>query len=419
MAIDRTPDGGTDANTAYFDAGLRHQVGVRNFTSKEVNDVLDLFEKNDKEFIATLRRQLRNLNNTPLIDLDEKLAFVLSTITENRDAVMKEFRTKFRKNLLNLAQVEVDFEERLINAALPVTVELAQVSAPLLTAIVREQPFSSGTNTARLLDDWLVGLNQSDKRQIREAIQLGLLQGEDVPTIVRRIAGTSDGRFRDGLLSITRRNAEALVRTAINHVSNAARNAFWDANATLIRILRWTSTLDGRTTPICQGRDGKFTPTRGNTLPPGLPALDPLGARPPAHPLCRSVMLAVFDQNGVVNLIGNRPFVRDTRTGRKRQIDFRANTKQKFSKDQWSAFSAEQRNDQIRITKTAWAKQNIGTTPATVTYDEWLRRQSEKFQNEVLGKKRAEKFRSGTKVDRFIDKQGNQLTLKQLAARGI
>lgn len=419
MAIDRTPEGGLDANTQFFDAGLRHQVGIRSFTGSEVNEILLLFEQADQRFTKSLRTQLQGLVNTPIRDLDEKLAFVLVAIQESRDELMRTFRTRFRKSLDDLARVEIDFEERLVNSALPFTPELNQVNPALLTAIVRETPFSSGTDTSRLLDQWLVGLSRTDKRQLREAIQLGLLQGDSINTIVGRIAGTRSAGFGDGILSLTRRNAEILVRTGINHVSNAARNLFWNANAHIIRVLRWTATLDGRTTPICQSRDGKFTPTTGNTLPPGLPKLVPAGARPPAHPLCRSVMMAAFDQNGVVDLLGNRPFVRDMRTGRKRQLDFRSETRAKFTQDQWSGFTAQERNARIRTTKELWTKENIGTVPTTITYDQWLRRQPSDFQDEVLGKKKAEKFRAGTSVDRFVDRRGNTLTLKQLAQRGI
>jgi hypothetical protein len=419
MAIDRTPEGGLDANTKYFDAGLRHQVGIRSFTGSEVNEILQLFEQADQRFTKNLRSQLQGLKNTSLLDVDEKLAFVLSAITESRDELMGTFRKRFRKSLDDLAKVEIDFEERLVTSALPFTPKLNEVAPALLTAIVREKPFSSGTDTSRLLDQWLTGLSRTDKSQLREAIQLGLLQGDGIDTIVARIAGTSAAGFGDGILSVNRRNAEVLVRTAINHISNAARNLFWDANANIIRVLRWTATLDGRTTAICQSRDGKFTPTIGNTVPPGLPKLVPAGARPPAHPLCRSVMMAAFDQSGVVDVLGNRPFVRDSQTGRKRQLDFRSETRAKFTQDQWSGFTAQERNARIRTTKELWAQENIGTVPSTITYDQWLRRQPSDFQDEVLGQKKAAKFREGTTVDRFVDRQGNTLTLKQLAQRGI
>ncbi len=137
MAIDRTPEGELNANTEYFDAGLRHQVGIRSFTGSEVNEILHLFEQADQRFTKELRSQLQGLKNTAIIDLDEKLAFVLAAITESRNELMGTFRKRFRKSLDDLARVEIDFEERLINSALPFTPELNQVAPALLTAIVR------------------------------------------------------------------------------------------------------------------------------------------------------------------------------------------------------------------------------------------------------------------------------------------
>lgn len=52
------------------------------------------------------------------------------------------------------------------------------------------------------------------------------------------------------------------------------------------------------------------------------------------------------------------------------------------------------------------------------TYSEWLKAQPEAVQNEVLGKGKADLFRSGAvKLDRFTDPAGNVLTLEQLRAR--
>jgi hypothetical protein len=59
-----------------------------------------------------------------------------------------------------------------------------------------------------------------------------------------------------------------------------------------------------------------------------------------------------------------------------------------------------------------------GAVPAKTTYKQWLKRQSKATQIKVLGKKRAELYRSGqVKIDRFVGKDFKPLTLKQLARR--
>jgi len=47
-------------------------------------------------------------------------------------------------------------------------------------------------------------------------------------------------------------------------------------------------------------------------------------------------------------------------------------------------------------------------------FDKWLRGQPQKYQNEFLGKTKAELFRNGEKLDRFVDPLGKQYTIKEL-----
>lgn len=56
-----------------------------------------------------------------------------------------------------------------------------------------------------------------------------------------------------------------------------------------------------------------------------------------------------------------------------------------------------------------------GQVPATLTYEEWLRKQSEKTQREVLGPNRLQLWRSGQiSIDEMVDQSGRSLTLDQL-----
>jgi hypothetical protein len=76
--------------------------------------------------------------------------------------------------------------------------------------------------------------------------------------------------------------------------------------------------------------------------------------------------------------------------------------------------SREERNEAIRDVRRDWAKERVGHVPGETTYDEWLRRQDEAFQNEVLGPTKAKKFREGLEMDQFVDRSGNELTVTQL-----
>lgn len=59
-----------------------------------------------------------------------------------------------------------------------------------------------------------------------------------------------------------------------------------------------------------------------------------------------------------------------------------------------------------------------GRVSATTSYQDWLSRQSPAFQDDVLGKTRGRLFRvGGLRLDRFVNRRGDALTLAELAQR--
>ena len=124
-------------------------------------------------------------------------------------------------------------------------------------------------------------------------------------------------------------------------------------------------------------------------------------------------MIAIFDPEGVADKVGERPFVRDSRTGRQRQVDFRADARERAG-SRWGSLNRTQRNALVRNERNAWSQEAIGQVPQDVNYDTWLRRQPTTFQNEVLGVQKGKAFRKGLQMDQFIDRRGNELTLDQL-----
>lgn len=402
-----------DANEDLFDASLRHQIGVRRFASGEVKEILKLLEESDKQLVKLIRRRLRQGRKNLTT---ERLRALVRDIRALRKDAVKQLQGQLTTDLLELARMEQGFEERIAQAAIPVRLDFAVASLATLRAAVVEQPFAGGANAALTLQQWFDNLSRADQTAIIGAIQQGVSQEETIDSIVRRVVGTGARDFRDGAVTGTRRKAEAVVRTAVNHVSNAARESFWDENEELLIGLRWNSTLDGRTSPVCRGRDGRIALFGDHSLPKGMKLLSPQTARPPAHPNCRSIMTAVLDDEGIADSMGDRPFVRDTRTRRFRERDFRAETRDALGRDKWKQLTVKERNNEIRKTKQRWAKANIGQVPADVNYNDWLTRQPREFQEEVLGKTKAKLFAKGElTLDKFLDRRGQELTLKQLA----
>jgi len=204
-----------------------------------------------------------------------------------------------------------------------------------------------------LLREWYQGLPDGQFRRLRAAIRNGFVEGRTTQQIVREIIGT---KKQAGIIEQSRRGAEAATRTALAHTANVARNEVYRANKVLIKGVEWVSTLDGRTTFQCMALDGKMFPADS-------------GPRPPVHVNCRSSTIPVLKSAKQLGL--------------------------------------------KNIPKSTRASMN-GQVSGELNYDAWLRTQGNAFQDEVLGPTRADLFRAGLKMDRFVDQSGKELTLNQL-----
>ena len=347
-------------NEEYFDAQIRHQIGIRRFASGQWNKALSILEKEDKKLVRILRKRLKAALRSGSINSPEFRSLIREVKKIRRTSIV-DVKREVADEIVELAKLELSFEARLLGGVLPdgFTVNLAGVAAARRVAV--QEAFQG-----RRLREWFDSLVATDQRRIVDAIQKGMTDGQGIDDIVTMIVGNKNQGFKDGALFKTRRDAEAIVRTSVNHASNAARELVWVANADIITMLMWNATLDGRTSPICRARDGKFAPVGQGSVPSGFDKLEPPGARPPAHVNCRSVMVAIMDPTVLKE---------DTRV---------------------SAF---------------------GQVPADTNYSSFLRRQSASFQDGVLGKTKGSLFRKGgADLDQFVDRAGNELTLQQLRA---
>lgn len=391
------------AQEEYYHAQIRHGIGLRNLANGDARRMVKILDKANAELEAKLQASLKQGMSMKT----KRWQALQKDIIALRKQTWKQMRAATRSDLIKLAKAEQSFAKTMLEAHIPVQMEFATVSAQQLSALVTGQPFAGGANAARTLSQWWGGLARADSARIMEALQLGLVQGESIPQMVSRV--------RNGT-KLTRANAEAIVRTGVNHATNQARGAFHKANADIIAALMWSAMLDGRTTAICRGRDGHYAPVDGvNMAGVPEPHLVPPGARPPAHPSCRSQMISTMDHEGIASTMGNRPFVRDTRTRRWREKDFRADAREAAGAKKWKRWSIKQRNAAIKRQRTAWTKKAVGSVPVGLSYDSWLRKQPVAFQNKVLGIAKGKAFRKGLKLDQFVDRRGAELTLDQLS----
>lgn len=144
------------------------------------------------------------------------------------------------------------------------------------------------TNPVRgqVMRKWWQGQAAQTRQNFRQQIRLGMLQQESVSDLVVRIRGRSlgNGRYRGGVLSTSTRNAEALVRTAVNEVATAASFATYQENSRFVSAYEYVAVLDDRTTEICASLDGQVFPLDDSAAP-----------KPPQHWGCRSTTVPVLN----------------------------------------------------------------------------------------------------------------------------
>lgn len=397
------------ANELYQDALLRRALEVDALEAATIRRVVTLLNNTEDDVADIIRRRLERIGDPQSHIVTDRFRQTLDEIDAIRSRAWLEGREVMRSDLFDASAGQAGATADDIVRSVGIDMAVTIPSATLLRSIVTTQPFRG-----RVLNEWARGLESDDLRRIHDQIKIGLVEGEGIDAIVRRIVGTRANQFKDGVLEISRRNAQAVVRTANTHVSNAAREAVWEANADIVLGLRWTATLDGRTTPICMSRDGKVTELPGaeEELPASMERLIPAAARPPAHFSCRSIMVAILSPDGVV---GNRPTVTDTRTRRQREVDFRKNAREKAGAEEWKRLDRKGRDALIREERSRWAAERVGSVPAETTYQQFLSRQSAAFQNDVLGSTRGRLFRSGgLGVDDLVTRQGRRIPLAEL-----
>ena len=233
--------------------------------------------------------------------------------------------------------------------------------------------------------NWWLRQQQDTQFKLANEIRIGAAQGETNAQIIKRIVGQEAAVIAPtakapvptiepgipGVMPLARRNAAAIVQTSMATVAAAARRATLELNDDVTDGFMQVSTLDSHTSDVCIAYSGaswnwEYEPINGNDLPW-------LGGVP-RHWNCRSMETAIMKS------------LRDM------GIDM----------------------DDPEPTERA---SSAGPISAKTSFDDFLKMMGADFQNETLGKGRAELFRAGKLKGRdLVDMSGRPLRLDQLKA---
>lgn len=371
-------------NDTLFDAANRHQTFLIRFGGSSARGILKLLAQAEADAVKILEARVTRLG--PLA----RQAAGRGGVTSRRlNALIKALRAQsndlrialsgaLKTDLQDLANLEISLVDRRLNEAIGIDMGNLRPAPEKLRALI-----SGGQMRGRTIKQWFKKLTVERLGRLESAIRLGVVEGDTAPQIARR--------YRQ-LTGATRRAAEALVRTSVNHVGNQARELMYEANADIINLLRWTATLDDRTSLICSARDGRTYKINE-------------GPRPPAHVSCRSLMTPVTKS---WNELAGENALKPGRGATNIDRLFEKNLAAK-------GFSAKE----IQKIKARTRSSMNGQVPEGLTYQEWLKRQPATFQDEVLGSAKGKLFRQGgVKLDKFVDiRTGRPFTLEELAKK--
>jgi SPP1 gp7 family putative phage head morphogenesis protein len=337
------------------DIATRHQVLLERFKSGKVRD----YQKVAKGFERDLIAGASQLGINSLDELTKKdLNSLISYSTELNKKYQKVIVSDLEKDLGRLAVDDANFEKDTIGSFVKgVAVNSA---ANIAYAKALTSPISA---TGDLLQPFVKDWSRTRVNQVNGVIRKGYKEGQTLSQMTQAIRGTRANNFKDGLTSLQTRQAQAVIRTAVQHVSATARLQTWEANSDIITAYKWRATLDGRTTQQCRSLDGlEFEMGKG--------------PMPPIHINCRSTFV----------------FVTDPKLGLD-ELD-----------DEGTRSSLK------------------GEVSAKTTYYDWLKTQPKGFQESAIGVQRTKWLNDGKLTAKEfaklnLDKNFKPLTLDQMKAK--
>lgn len=353
-------------NEAIRDAEIGHQVNLARYSNGVVRKMIALLNRTDADLAAALTSALERVDVASAFSV-ERLESLLQSVRSINAAAYQAIGQSLTAEMRALVGYEAGFQLQLFGNTMPRLVSIAEVGVDQVYGAAMARPFQG-----RLLSEWSQGMEAGRMARIRDAVRIGFVENQTNSEIVKRLRGTRANGYADGLLEIDRRNAEAVVRTAVSHTAGFTRDKFYEANSDIIKAVVWTSTLDTRTTEICQLRDGQQY-TMGTYRPVGH-SYPWLGGPGRAHWGCRSTSVPV------------------TKSFRELGLDI----------------------DELPLSTRASMD---GQVAEETTYGDWLKRQPAARQDQILGPARGALMRDGgLTIDRFANDKGKWYTLDELRA---
>lgn len=348
----------TQISQDLLDYLVKSNINLGRFSNKVASDIIALLNLAEADIIKQIEKRMDVKNFT-----GKRLEALLGEIRAMNSEAYAGMHESLKQEMIPFAVHSGEVAALTLTSQVPLKWDVLRVSDDQLRAIVSDVAITVGEGKKLLFGEIFEALSKSQDDAVRGAIRLGMIEGEGIPQMVRRLKGTKANQYKDGILEMPRRHLETMTRTIVNSVSNSAVQATFAANSEVVKAWRFISTMDGKTSLTCRSLSNTKWPIGQGPIPP-------------RHPNCRSFAapeIATWKELGFDDMPEYPPAKRSSKNG---LID------------------------------------------ANTSMDSWMRSQPKADIVEMLGPKRAELFlKGGMKVDSFADNKGIVYTLAELKKR--
>jgi hypothetical protein len=241
----------TSVNELMQSEAIRHQTEIRKYTNAEVLKILAVLNRADRRMLAELAERLERMS--PATFTMERLEAMLTSVRMLSAEATRQAQGEFGADLRDFVSYEAEYQTMMLTAHVPVQVSIAAVNAEAAYAAAMARPFQGV-----LLRDVWQDLDARKMKIVRQTIAQGFVESKTTDQVIRELRGTRAKGYADGLLEAPRKEVEAVVRTALSHTAGMVQDRAAEANADIIKAVKWSATLDLRTSKICRPRDGKL-----------------------------------------------------------------------------------------------------------------------------------------------------------------
>lgn len=241
-----------------IDEAVLHRIALGRYSTWTVRRVLAALNRTDADLVARILRA-DNEGRDP-----RQLERLLDEVRALQADGWIVVRARLGEDLEGLAAAERDFAARLVRSGQRAAGVALATNVPTTAQVVAAataRPFNG-----RFLRDWLSEAEEGAARRARDVIRQGFIEGRSAADVARQLRGTRANQYRDGVLEVSRRGAEAMVRTANSHYASVASRETYEAMG--VTKVRFIATLDSRTTMICAGLHNTVHPLEKFPWPP-------------------------------------------------------------------------------------------------------------------------------------------------------